>query len=225
MKTFRYQLVPTRHRNGLTLVELVIVLTILVAIAGLVTPRLMSTADSARDGATHASAVEIRDAVMRFWSDCKYEYPSSPIEDQRIQVGQLLEQPAGMQSFNPDVGLGWRGPYLQADGRRYIVDSTSGFTTIYGDTTQSAIRDAFTNQDYDGDGNEESGSPFVIQEPTLRQLDAVSQTYELGQPREVRVVSAGPNGILEISEALFAADLDNTPSLQGDDIYVTFVLR
>ena len=222
MKLTRFRIVSGTQRVGLTLVELVVVLAILVALAGLATPRLMSTAVTARQTATHASAVEIRDAVTQLWSDCKYQ-----IEGRRIQLDYVLtdERPDLLLDFDVNAGLGWRGPYLQSDGRRYIVDAASGFTSVYGDASQLAVRDGYVNQDYDGDGNDESGSPFVIQEPTLVNLDSQSLAYTIGEPREVRVVSAGPNGILEIDEANFAAQLDGDPSLKGDDIYVTFVLR
>ena len=211
---------PRKQDAGLTLVELVVVLAILVALAGFVTPRLMSTANTARETATQASAIEIRNATMQYWSDCKHN-----IVDQRIQVAHLLNQPSFLLRFDPNVRLGWNGPYLQSDGRTYTVDTTSGFDTSYGDASQLSIRDAFASQDYDGDGSAESGSPFVIQEPTLRELEAASQTYSLGQPREIRVVSAGPNGFIEIDEEYTATQLESNESLKGDDIYVTFVVR
>ena len=211
--------------NGLTLTELVVVLSILVALAAVAAPQLSSTNEKAREIASRSSVVEVRDAVMQFWSDCKYSYPASPIVDQRIELGDLLDLPGSFQAFDPNVGLGWNGPYLQSDGKSYTVDVAGGFTTDYGDPSQFAVRDTFINQDYDGDGVLESGSPLVIQEPTLAALDAQSLTYSVGEPREVRVVSAGPNGILEIDESRFASELESTPSLKGDDIYVSFVLR
>ena len=217
-----------RLRNqdaGLTLIELVVVLAILVALGGLVVPRLISTTNRAQESVNRTSAVEIRDAAMRFWSDCKYAYPTTNTQDQRIQLGHLLQQPSFISAFDPNVGLGWNGPYLQSDGRGYTIDLASGFNASYGDTSQAAIRDTFTSQDFDGDGNIDSGLPFVLQEPTLRDLESASQTYSIGQPREIRVVSAGPNGVLDIDERRFAVELESNPSLQGDDIYVSFVLR
>lgn len=220
------QRTEVRERNqGLTLVELVVVLAILVALGGLVIPRLMATTDAARETATRASAVEIRDAVMRFWSDCKYSYPNGNANDQRIQLGHLLELPSTFSEFDPNLRLGWNGPYLQNDGRLYSIDLGAGFTTAYGDASQPTVRDTFANQDYDLDGVVESGLPFVIQEPTLSNLAASSLMYEIGETREVRVVSAGPNGILEIEESRFASELESNPALKGDDIYVSFTLR
>ena len=214
-------------RKALTLTELVVVLVILIAIAGLVIPRLGSTNDTAKQTVALSSATEIRNAVMQFWSDCKYAYPTSPVADQRIQLGHLFEIPTtgSFANYDPDVRLGWNGPYLESDGKTYVTDTGAGFTATYGSATQFAVRDPFINQDLDGDGTEESGSPFVIQEPTLLALEAGSTTYSIGEPREVRVVSAGPNGILDIEETRFASELEATPSLKGDDIYVTFTLR
>ena len=192
-------------RIALTLTELVVVLVVLIALAGLVIPKLGSTTDTARRTVATSSATEIRNGIMQFWSDCKYAYPTNPVEDQRIQISHLLEIPGSFASYDPDVGLGWNGPYLEADGKTYTVDTAAGFTTVYGSAAQLALRDTFINQDFDGDGVEDSGSPFVIQEPTLLALEAMSSTYAIGELREVRVVSAGPNGILEIDEARFAS--------------------
>jgi type II secretory pathway pseudopilin PulG len=210
-----------------TLFESVIVLSIVVALAGLVVPRLMSTTQAARQTAAKASAVEIRDAVLQFWSDCKYAYPAGPVTQQRVQLGHLLAVPSigSFATYDPEIGLGWNGPYLESDGGNYIVDAAAGFTTTYGDATQRAVRDAFINRDVDGNGVAETGSPFVIQEPTLRALAAASATYTIGEVREVRIVSAGPNGILEIDESRFAAELEADASLKGDDVYVAFTLR
>ena len=213
-------------RQALTLTELVVVLAILVAVAGLVIPRLGSTTDTARQTVALSSATEVRNAVMQFWSDCKYAYPTNTRSDQRIQLGHLLGEtppPVGtFANYDPDLRLGWNGPYLDSDQKTYTLDSAAGFTTTYGNATQFAIRDPYINQDFDGDGVAESGSPFVIQEPTLLNL---ASPYSVGELREVRVVSAGPNGILEIDESRFASELEANPSLQGDDIYVSFTLR
>ncbi|MEM6363593.1 MAG: type II secretion system protein [Planctomycetota bacterium] len=214
--------------QGLTIVELVVVMTILIALAGVVVPNLMQSSETSREVVADASAIEIRDAVMQFWSDCKYAFPQAPITDQRIQLGHLLEMPTSFGSFTPfdrEVRLGWNGPYLQIDGKRYLVDASNGFTTTLGDASQFAVRDVYINQDYNSDGNADSGSPFVIQEPTLVDLTASGSTYSIGQLREVRVVSAGPNGTIDIDESRFASELEANPALKGDDIYVSFTLR
>ena len=222
------QQAPWHHqRKAVTLTELVVVLVILIALAGVVLPRLLSTDDTARGTVAETSAVTVRDAVMQFWSDCKYAYPTAPVLDQRIQMGHLFDIPTigSFTIYDPNVALGWNGPYLESDGRPYVVDTASGFTMTYGDGSQFAVRDTFINQDLDGDGAAESGSPFVIQEPTLAALATTATPYTVGDLREVRVVSAGPNGVLEIDETRFAAELEAIPALKGDDIYVSFTLR
>jgi type II secretory pathway pseudopilin PulG len=218
---------PIYFRRALTLTELVVVLAILVAIAGIVIPRLGSTTDTARETVAFASAIEVRDAVLQFWSDCKYAYPTNPVADQRIRAGHLFEIPTvgSFTVYDPDVRLGWNGPYLDSDGRTYVLNATAGFTSSFGIATDLAVRDPFINQDLDGNGIQESGSPFVIHEPTLLNLEANAMTYSVGTPREIRVVSAGPDGIIDIDETRFASELAADPTLKGDDIYVSFTLR
>ena len=59
------------NRRAVTLVELVVVMAILVALAGLVIPQFVSTTEDARGTAGRSSLVEVRDAVLQFWNDCK----------------------------------------------------------------------------------------------------------------------------------------------------------
>ena len=59
------------------------------------------------------------------------------------------------------------------------------------------------------------GNPIVIQNPGL--------TSDGGQ--DVRLVSAGPNGIVNIDPTVSTAALLATPSLAGDDIWISFELR
>ncbi|MEL6109332.1 MAG: type II secretion system protein [Planctomycetota bacterium] len=212
-----------RFSRGLTLTELVVVLTILVALAGVTVPNLTSTFDRGRDIATKTSVDEVRDAVTQYWSDCKYVLAAQT--DQRIVIGDLLAFPFAVgDEFDPEIGLGWRSPYLEFNrNSTYLVDTVNGFSTAYGIPSDFAVRDTFVNQDLDGNGVVESGSPIVIQEPTLIELASRGERYALGNQREVRVVSAGANGILEIDESLF--DWEITPELQGDDIYVSVTLR
>ncbi|MEO1528859.1 MAG: hypothetical protein AAFX06_25850 [Planctomycetota bacterium] len=200
-----------RCARGLTLTELVVVLVILVALGGVAVTNLRSTAEQGSEIAAQTSVNEVRDAVMQYWSDCKYLYPAAPASDQRLLMGDLLVSPfAPEDDFDPQIALGWNGEYLQYDLRNtYTVDIANGFTTSYGTLTDFAVLDVY-------------GRPMVIQEPTLANL-APDASYVLGDTREVRVVSAGQNGVLEIDEALFESQL--TPANQGDDIYVSFTLR
>ena len=69
---------PSNPQTGLTLVELVVVLTIMVAVAGLVVPRLQRTSDNTTEVASRANLVAVRDAVTRYWLDTKYEVLPGP---------------------------------------------------------------------------------------------------------------------------------------------------
>ena len=103
--------------------------------------------------------------------------------------------------FDATYKRGWRGPYLSQATGSYSINVSSGFTASYGNTGDKALIDAW-------------GNPVVIQNP--------GATNGL---QDVRVVSAGPNGIIDINPATSSATLVSTPSLVVDDRYVAFELR
>ena len=194
-------------RNGLTLVELIVVLTILVALAGLVVPRLTSTTESARGRAARSSLVEVRDAVFQYWTDCKYDIDALTT-NRRIQLGDLFTARVGFQVFNPavpDSDLGWNGPYLEQNGTYTVTgNAATDYTTLYGGNLDPAVLDPWLR-------------PFVIQE--------VNPLVPVGIARDVRIVSAGPDGKFDIAESTPSQGLMSGAVASGDDLYVAFMLR
>ena len=83
--------------NGLTMVELVVVLAILVALAGLVVPRLQSTSQHSADVASTANLVAVRDAFTQYWLDTKhvalYGPPATAASDTDTTAFDEREQP------------------------------------------------------------------------------------------------------------------------------------
>jgi len=57
---------PAPRRAAFTLIELVVVLVVLVALAGLLTPLVTGATDKARRESTISSLTRTRDAVTRF---------------------------------------------------------------------------------------------------------------------------------------------------------------
>jgi len=100
-------------RTALTLLELVVVVTILVALACLVVPLTAGTTDHARRTATRATQAAIVQAIMGapgsvgFYADLGH-FPADPAD--------LLTKPAGSPDYDPTTGRGWRGPYLLISG-------------------------------------------------------------------------------------------------------------
>ena len=196
-----------RRRGGLTLVELVVVLTILVALGSMVVPVLRGTGERSSDTTTDATLVAVRDAMQQWWSDTKYvALPGTPstvaTETGRFQLRWLFENPVtgdANESFDPDTRIGWNGPYFVEQTGDYLVDTTNGFTADYGADGDPVVIDSWT------------GSPVVI------------QANDTGTYWDVRIVSAGPDGEVDIDRLALTDTL--TPTDSGDDIYVALQLR
>ena len=201
-------------RSGLTLVELMIVLIVLVALAGILTPLVATTIEDSMERTTRASLVAVRDAVMRQWLDTKYvSLPGSggspatvASEAERFQIRWLFDSPVSgtaVSDFDPDTRVGWNGPYLAQSTGRYAVDVTRNLAATYGSDNDPAILDSYT------------GTPIVIQ--------VVGST----SPYEVRIVSAGVDGVLDIDPMDATEDLETEGGSEpvNDDIFVSFVLR
>lgn len=166
---------PQHSRNGLTLLELIVVLTILVALAGIVLVSLgpglrLNVGDetlSAEEIATRQTMTVVRSAILGndsgtpgFRQDTG-RYPET--------MAELFERPTDVPPFAPAYGIGWRGPYILPTGARYTVDPAIGFTDDYGDDGDPAVLDAW-------------GRPLVLQQANTENL---------------RLVSAGPNRVLD----------------------------
>ena len=101
------------------------------------------------------------------------------------------------------TGLAGAGRTVVANnGSVYAINAAAGFFEQYGENGDPAVMDGW-------------GNPIVIQNPGL--------TSDGGQ--DVRLVSAGPNGIVNIDPTVSTAALLATPSLAGDDIWISFELR
>lgn len=196
------------RRHGLTLIELVIVLAILVALGSLVIPQFPESRHSTAVAATRANLVVLRDAATAYFEDTKTTaLPGYPVtlaeEPQRFHIRWLFQSPVSgspVSEFDPDVRLGWNGPYIAMKTGTYGVDAARNLTVLYGDEDDPALLDAFT------------GTPIVIQwaNAPLR-------------PCDLRIVSAGPDGVVDIPPATATADL--TDADVGDDEYVAIQLR
>jgi len=179
---------PRSSRSGLTLVELLVVLGVLVAVAGIVVPmvshiisgpsfKTASGEKSAQQIATEATLTRTKEAIMGAGSCPGYygdlgEVPSS--------IGDLFVKPSGTVNFDPSIRRGWRGPY--------IVTSTG----------KSAIDDLPTLIDA-------WGREILIQFPTEAGFD--SEEY-------ARLISAGPDGVVQTPSSQAMPSLAS----RGDDI-------
>ncbi len=180
-------------RYALTLAELVVVLFILVALAGLAAPLCSGQMSMAAQSTTQATLAQARDALEQYWRDTKHltldGVGSVATEQQRFNIEWLLANPVNGDrtiSFDRNTLSGWNGPYLLA-------------ATTAPDAVVDSLIDGW---------NRSLVVQYVNPGNTLR---------------DVRIVSAGPDGIIDIS-AVAATSTLNSGNI-GDDLYVSLLLR
>ena len=187
-------------RLGMTLAELVVVLVILVATAGLVVPLLSGVRGDARYSTTRASMQTLKNAIAAYALDMKgvatynAQFVMSNTTGVPNSLQDLIVQPqsgtspgTAVQSFNPLTRLGWRGPYLAGWTGTFTANLDQSFYP-----TNSAYGLLGGPAQLDGWGN-----PIVLQWPTASAVVAdypgTAQASQFGiQAQYVRLVSAGP---------------------------------
>ncbi len=200
-----------RNRRGLTLLELLMVLIVLIALAGVLIPLLNANfkIDIYGDGtvkkspqqiATENTMNQVRDIMMGtpdrqgVWADLgqRAEYFPQRLSD------LFQSSYAGVSTFDPVTKVGWRGPYLvHATGR----DSLGRGTLV------------------DAWGNE-----ILIQVDFLVPAGTINST----EAQYARLVSRGANGTLETEESDGYIPDDNSSPEElsfdecGDDLVLFF---
>lgn len=125
---------PSLHPSGLTLLELLVVLTILVALSTVAITSTSGVADQARYEATQRTLENVREAIIgqpnmmdtdgtHLRSGFVADMGRLPHADSgSFTLGELLQKTTSMLPYSvktveadPEVvlGTGWRGPYLQ----------------------------------------------------------------------------------------------------------------
>ncbi|MEM8885816.1 MAG: hypothetical protein AAGD14_17255, partial [Planctomycetota bacterium] len=148
---------------GLTLIELVVVLVVLVALGGLIVPLFGNVGAQASEDATRATLARVAEAIdgpggyaesMRFARDpggadgtndligegSGLPWPSdADIAGGRVdhpQLAFLFKTPAGLAAYDPVSRIGWRGDWLSTvTATPYEIDGT--FTDTFGEEGQS----------------------------------------------------------------------------------------
>ena len=168
------------RRNGLTLLELLVVLLILIATALILVPSFSSieivtpagTSESPDEIATQATLNTVREAlagedgVIETLSHKANALPRK-IHDlvQEEAPEHMIEAAPELKEYDPVNKIGWNGPYVRPTGQ-----DESGEPTIV-----------------DGSGNELELQVDFDKDGTINQTES----------KYIRVVSAGPNGHIE----------------------------
>lgn len=173
-----------KTRNAFTLIELIVVLSILIALSGVVLPLCSENLSSANETVTRSTLAEAHQAVLQYWHDTKFVelngVTTVATESQRFDLSWLFASPVTNTStvqFDPNLRTGWNGPYIAT----------------------STLVDAWNHS------------------------LSVQYVNPSGSLKDVRIVSAGPNGIVDIPAGTATSSL--TASSIGDDLYVALTLR
>ncbi len=207
MYLFKFNSRHYRHRaKGFSLLELVVVMTILIATAVIVMP-LLTPSVTTNDG-RQASVNEIttittmnvlRDAIvgeegvmdnLAHTPDALPREVSELVDDEPPE--HVVNRNPELANFDAMYGIGWRGPYVQPTGR-----NTEGIPTIVDGWGQEIELQV----DFDDNGEVDSN-----------------------ESRYIRLVSAGPNGRIDTpaDESNMLPGKDEVDSLTitdcGDDL-------
>lgn len=231
-----------RRRSGLTLLELLIVMTILVALGTLVIPTMGYLGRRSQALAARENLYRLQELIVnRYWADMG-ELPRPAVDDQ----GNVIDPPGGGDVrfdhpqlrylfVNPDraadgddpflfersprllSGRTWQGPYLSHSGARYQMTDTEADGTGTGFTRRYGETGDPTVLDA-------WGRPIVLQLPEGVSGDFPAEMTEAERRRirrlHTRLVSAGPSGRLNTPpDVLMPTELE-----RGDDV-VLFLFR
>ena len=246
---------PSRHRDrapsprcsGLTLIELIVVLTILVALSSIVIPLFGQQAREASGDATQATLARVAQAIvgtggyaeaMRYARNAAdtqsigygagLPWPS-PAEvtagrEDHPQIHYLFERPTDLRDYDPDTPIQVYDPVSKIGWRGPWLDVTTATAypaaadeMVNGETASANGFDATYGVAGDLAPLDGWGNPVVIQLP-----EAATGTLE--QRRQaVRLISAGPNGTIETPADVLEPDTSD-PGVVGDDV-VLFLQR
>ena len=167
------------YSAGMTLIELMVVVAILVILAGAIIPLLTTYEAKAKITAVKASLSYVRESIVGKpdspgWQSDVGRFPNS--------IAELLSAsaPTGVAAFNRVTNIGWRGPYLIAQGGLYPTYQTnssyyySSLQSYFGTAGDPALLDPW-------------GDPIIIQRLTVS-AGSVTLIDEAG-------TSHGPNAI------------------------------
>jgi prepilin-type N-terminal cleavage/methylation domain-containing protein len=203
------------RRSGLTLLELIVVLAILVALASVTVPLFTNRVSSSQLDSTYQSMLAIREAIMGqpgYFSDVKGLATSTVtppyltrtsiptgLSASTIAIADSAGMPASLNdlyvnpgftmsngaAFDPLSRKGWRGPYLNQTMGNFN-------TTVVGGVTTTTVLDSFTPP-----SGSTTSNPILLEWPTGSTLGTVGSggiSASANLANYVRLRSFGANG-------------------------------
>lgn len=212
--------------------EMLVVIVILSALAAMVVSQVDSSRENAELTVARADLQATSEAIFGsaagkgYLQDLKH-VPGFRSVNFRIHD---LFSPSLYPAYDPVADRGWRGPYLRksssvanTDPSRIGLFPASGDRRFAGDQTflERNFYTTPTVSDYGLVGDftvaDPWGNPVVIQVPPS--IAFSSATDDAKRFRYVRLVSAGPDGVLDTPPDLLAGKLANgTAAARGDDL-------
>lgn len=228
-------------RRGLTLLELLVVLTILIALGTIVIPSLGYLGQRSQRLATRENLARLQKLLVdRYFVDMnELPRPALDADGNVIETNDEDEERSDHPQLcylfvNPDAmtdadqyndrdrgenllsGRCWQGPYVRHQGAEYALDAERGFDRTYGEEGDPTVYDAW-------------GHPVVLQVPT-----EVPTGYTVGdddaqiariQLQHARLVSAGEDGAIDTPTDVLMPDSSDDPATGRDDDIVVFLFR
>ncbi|MES2571600.1 MAG: type II secretion system protein [Verrucomicrobiota bacterium] len=227
--------------GAFTLIELLTVIVIIAALAGLIVSNVGQTTGDAEAVAARATMQTVREALTGsaagpgYFSDMKY---TPGFRGVNLRMHDLLSSSSypAFSVFDPAAQRGWRGPYLRnAQGVRNTNTARNG-TFPASNERRTADDQTFLERGFFTGANTSPygltgdlavadpwGNPIVVQtppEPVFNGLKGEAKRF-----RYTRLVSAGADGVLTTPPDRLAGLLaDGTSSARGDDL-VLFLNR
>lgn len=225
--------------SGFTLLELLVVVGIMAALAGVAYTASGSRVDDSKLIVVDSEMLNIRAALLRYKQD-NFVFPT---QTSAVDAGFLFDQLAA-DSWDPDYQRGWRGPYLHS-GDSGLVDVGDGIS-LNGtgcphkvNTSQHklkrAIPDPFTTFPVDinnakpnigavCDDSPNANDACLFDWRLLGQDDIDDPISRRGRPyflfdlngEGARIVSLGPNGVFDSSQS--SCSTIPTITVADDDI-------
>ncbi len=218
-------------QSGFTLMELLVVVSILSIVAGMVILTQTRSRDYSQEQVVRTEMEQLRQAVIRYFND-QNDYVGMK-GDSPADVSFLINQ---SYSWNADYRTGWRGPYIKGGDVSYrtpyvsIGDETALGFGGEGDPASGTLNadsvlakpDPYNHQSSNGffvwclQDTQPCVGNDIIDIPIGRPyLFFDLETYhDTGNDRKARIVSLGPDGVYDSDPA--GCDADETDTGHAD---------